>query len=164
MKPLLAFLVLALSTALHAAPAAIPEKLFNGKEFSLDLYGTASLSNADRDPDHVRFGAGVGANYFFTRGLGFGLRGETDNAGHDFVDRAKGRVLFRAPLWDRIAPYGFVEGGFDFERDDWSAGAGGGLEFRFTRNIGVFGEAGLEMDTEDGAGRMRGNAGLRITF
>lgn len=167
MKTLLAFL--SLSASLVAAPVepakapAVPERFFNGKEFSLDLYGTGSLSNSDRDADNIRFGAGIGANYFFTRGLGFGVRGETDNAGHSFVDRAKGRALFRAPLWDRIAPYGYVEGGYDFERDDWGAGAGGGLEWRFTRNFGVFGEAGLEVDTE-GGGRMRGNAGLRLTF
>lgn len=170
MKLPLPAIILSLSTALLSAAAPkpdpapfVPGSFFNAKEFSLDLYGTGSLSNADRDADNIRFGAGVGVNYFFTRGLGIGLRGESDNTGHSFVDRAKARGLFRAPLWDRLAPYGYVEGGFDFERDDWGAGAGGGLEFRLSKNVGFFGEAGLEVDT-GGSGMMRGNAGLRITF
>lgn len=169
MKTLLSLLVLALPVSLHAANPAtdplpfVPGSFFNAKEFSLDLYGTGSQSNADRNPHNVRFGAGFGANYFLTRGLGFGVRAESDNTGHSFFDRLNGRVLFRAPLWDRIAPYGFVEGGFDFEQDIWGAGAGGGLEYRFHKNLGVFGEAGLGIDTE-GAGRMRGTAGIRITF
>lgn len=151
------------ANALVVPNPAVPDGFFNAKEFSLDLYGTGSLSNADRDSDNIRFGAGLGANYFFTRGLGIGLRGESDNTGHSFVDRVKARALFRAPLWDRLAPYGFVEGGFNFERDDWGAGAGGGLEYRFGPRLGVFAEAGLEVDT-GGSGLMRGTAGLRLTF
>lgn len=169
MKILLAVLIISVSTALHAAAPKpeplplVPGSFFAAKEFSLDLYGTGSLSNADRDADNIRFGAGVGVNYFFTRGLGIGLRAESDNTGHSFVDRVKARGIFRAPLWDRLAPYGFVEGGFDFERDDWGAGAGGGLEYKFGPRLGVFAEAGLEVDT-GGSGLMRGTAGLRLTF
>lgn len=167
----IALLSLVLSVPLFAAPiadraplpVAVEEKFFNAKEFSLDLYGTASQCNADRNPHNVIFGAGGAANYFVTRGLGFGVRAESDNAGHSFFDRVSGRILLRAPLWDRIAPYGYLDGGFDFENDIWGAGAGGGLEYRFTRHLGIFGEAGLGVDTE-GAGRMRGTAGLRIVF
>jgi hypothetical protein len=166
MKTTLAFLLLALPLmAADKAPAPPPvaEPFYRAGEFNLDLYGTGSIGDSDRNPNNIRVGAGAGATYFFTRGLGFGFRGETDNAGHSFVDRATGRVIVRAPLWDRIAPYGYVDGTFNFEVDKWSAGAGGGLEYRFFRNVGVFAEAGLLVDTE-GDGKMRGAAGLRLSF
>jgi hypothetical protein len=50
-----------------------------------------------------------------------------------------------------------------FERDRWQAGAGGGLEFRFNKYIGTFGEAGLNVDTE-GVGKMMGAVGIRLAF
>lgn len=142
----------------------VPEKkLFNAGEFNIDGYGTASILNAQRSKDDVVLGAGLGASYWFTRGFGAGLRAESDNTAHSLVDRGIGRLQVRAPLWDRVAPYGFLDGIFDFERDKWSAGAGGGLEFRFYKGLGVFGEAGLAVNTE-GEGRMRGAAGMRLSF
>ena len=136
---------------------------FHAKEWNLDLYGTGNLQNEDRDPNNVRLGLGVGGTYFLTRNFGLGLRAESESTAHSVFDLVQGRVTLRAPLAKGLSPYGFVQGGFLFERDRWQAGSGGGLELRFMRNAGVFGEAGLNVDTE-GHGKMIGAIGLRLAF
>jgi hypothetical protein len=153
-----------ISSGAEAPPA--PSHFLAG-EWNLDLYGTARLANESRSKDDLVFGGGLGANYWITRGFGFGVRGETDNLvggfEHSVFDRALGRVLVRAPLWDRIAPYGYVEGGYQFERNRWVAGTGGGLDFRLAKGWGLFGEAGLQVDPE-GHGSMRANTGVRLCW
>lgn len=168
-------LILAITAALalayiktHAAEAAAPApQHFLAGEWNLDLYGTGTLANESRSKDDLVFGGGLGLNYWITRGFGFGLKGETDNLWggfeHSFFDRALGRVLVRAPLWDRIAPYGYVEGGYAFERNGWVAGTGGGLDFRLAKGWALFGEAGLQVDP-DGHGAMKGEFGVRLCW
>ena len=143
------------------------EKHFNAKEWNLDLYAVGQIRNDSRDAHDTVLGGGLGMNYWITRGFGLGLSGETDNLPkgfeHSVFDRALGRVLVRAPLWDRIAPYGYCEGGYAFERNRWIAGAGGGLDFRLVKNWALFGEAGLQV-TGEGEGGMKGKAGVRLCF
>ena len=148
---------------LHAAE---PTHFLAG-EWNLDLYSVGTLANESRSKDDLVFGGGIGANYWITRGFGLGVVGETDNLfsgfEHSVFDRALGRVLVRAPLWDRIAPYGYAEGGYQFERNRWVAGTGGGLDFRLAKGWGLFGEAGLQVDP-DGHGSMKGKLGVRLCF
>lgn len=146
-------------------PKGVPamESYYRAGEFNVDLYGTGNLKNEQRDSKDLKFGVGGRVTYFLTRNLGVGLSGESENAGHSVFDLVQGRVTIRAPLNNSFAPYGFVQGGFLFERDRWEAGAGGGLEFRMTRYLGTFAEAGLNVDTE-GVGRMIGAVGVRISF
>lgn len=169
MKTKLLFLC-SLSVLLFNALAAEPPALekpnpghFLAGEWNLDLYGTGTIANESRSADDLSFGGGLGANYWITRGLGFGLVGEADGFQHSVFDRSLGRVLVRAPLWDRIAPYGYAEGGYDFERQNAIAGAGGGLEFRLTKGWGLFGEAGLGI-TGEGQGSMKGKVGVRLIW
>lgn len=142
-------------------------KSFLAGEWNLELGGTARIDNEQRTSDAVDLGAGIAANYWLTRGFGFGVRGEIESLNHSTFDRAIARLQARAPLWDTVAPYGYIEGGFDFERNEWGAGAGGGVEWRpkavLKGRIGLFGEAGLEA-SQTGVGRMRGAAGIRYPF
>ncbi len=167
-------LILAITAALalaylktHAAEAPPAPTHFLAGEWNLDLYGTGTLANESRSKDDLVFGGGLGLNYWITRGLGFGIKGESDNLPqgfeHSVFDRALGRVLVRAPLWDRVAPYGYVEGGYQFERNGWVAGTGGGLDFRLAKGWALFGEAGLQVDP-DGHGAMKGNLGVRVCW
>lgn len=143
-----------------------PEHFLAG-EWNLDLYGTGALANESRSKDDLVFGGGLGASYWITRGFGLGAKVETDNLvggfEHSVFDRALGRVQVRAPLWDRVAPYGFVEGGYQFERNEWIAGTGGGLDFRLAKGWALFGEAGLQV-TPEGHGSMKGVAGVRLLW
>ena len=136
---------------------------FNAKEFSLSLYGTGAIETDARAKEAVQVGTGIGADYFITRGFGVGARAELSDFSHSVVDRSSGRLTARAPLWDAVAPYGYVEGGFDFERDRLFAGAGGGVEARFTKRVGAFAELGLETTTR-GEATGRAAAGIRLPF
>jgi hypothetical protein len=84
------------------------------------------------------------------------------------VDEIDVRLIARAPLWDRVAPYGYVEGtyntlGTDFDDGAWGAGAGGGLDFALAKHLHLFGEAGLRVDTK-GKGQFIGAAGIKLPF
>lgn len=138
---------------------------FNAKEFSLSLYGTGAIETDARAKEAVQVGTGIGADYFITRGFGVGVRGELSDFSHSVIDRSSGRLIARAPLWDTVAPYGYVEGGFDFERDRLFAGAGGGVEVRLQKYVklplNAFGEAGLETTTRgEATGRVA--VGVRL--
>lgn len=163
---LLRTLMLALAAiAICKVYAKADESSFNAGEFSLSLYSTGSIETDARAKEAVVVGTGVGADYFLTRGFGFGARAELSDFNHSVIDRSSGRLIARAPLWDTVAPYGYVEGGFNFESDRCFAGAGGGVEARLKKvlkaNLSVFGEAGLETTTRgEATGRVA--AGLRI--
>jgi len=147
-------------------PKVVEESYYRSGEFNVDLFGTGNLKNEDRDPNNLRFGVGARGTYFLTRNFGVGVSAESESAKHSVVDLVQGRVTLRAPLqngFNSLSPYGFVQGGFLFERDRWQAGAGGGLEFRLNKYLGTFGEAGPNVDT-DGVGRMIGAVGVRLSF
>lgn len=140
---------------------------FNAKEFSLSLYGTGAIETDARAKEAVQVGTGLGADYFITRGFGVGARAELSDFSHSVVDRSSGRLIARAPLWDAVAPYGYLEGGFNFEENRVFAGAGGGVEARLKKIVKVnaagFGEAGLETTTRgEATGRVA--AGIRLPF
>lgn len=115
---------------------------FSAGEFSVDAFGTLVRPGLTGAP---RWGVGVGANYFITRGFGFGASGVGYNTVESFVDEVDARLIFRAPLWDRVAPYGFVFGVYSPENDCAGAGAGGGLEIKFTKMFGAFIETGVRV-------------------
>lgn len=165
MKKLEAIMMVAVILAIGAVFARGEEpQAFNAKEFSLKLYGTGAIETDARAKEAIVVGTGIGADYFVTRGLGFGARAELTDFSHSVLDRSTARVIARAPLWDAVAPYGYVEGGFNFEQDRWLAGAGGGVEVRLKKlPVGVFGEAGLETTTRgEASGRVA--TGLNIPF
>lgn len=169
MKTILLTLMAAAITA-SAADNIVPSpsaELFKAGEFNLELGGTATIRNEARSKDDVNIGGSIGANYWITRGFGLGIRGEAEDTAHSLFDRAIVRVSVRAPLWDTVAPYGYLDGGYGFEVNRWQAGAGGGLEWRphavLKGRIGLYAEAGLNVDPK-GNGWMRGGAGIRFPF
>jgi len=161
------------------------ESAFSAGEFTLSLYGTGEVSqksgtktsSGNEDPksrtpgsttrsyskSDVDLGLGIAGDYYITKGLAIGGRAESGNADHSFFDKALGRGTFRAPLWDKVAPYGYVEGGYQFERERWLAGAGGGIELRLNKEWGAFVEAGLQTTTRSEAFGV-GSAGVRFKF
>jgi opacity protein-like surface antigen len=121
--------------------------LYRGNELSFDAFGTDALGrytlnhlSGNRISHDSRLGLGVGANYFFIRYLGVGVEAFSENTAHTFVDDASANLIARIPIGATgLAPYGFVGGGHQWDPIDSNFGqAGLGLEFRFTRNIGLF--------------------------
>lgn len=114
---------------------------FPGNQFDVDLFG--SWANHDRfGRKGDRWGGGVGVDYFITRYLGVGA--DTYLEEWRWPYRVNGSLILRLPLQHRgfgFAPYGFGGGGREFKyTPQYTAHAGGGLEFRFNRYTGVFGD------------------------
>jgi hypothetical protein len=151
----LAFLMAWPATAAEESP-----RNFRAGELSVDLFAAAEARDFTRSVD---YGGGVGLNYFITRGFGVGARALSYDLNHSAVDELQPRVIVRAPLWDRVAPYGYAQGIYQFERGRWGGGTGGGLELRLGRSAGLFAEAGLNLES-GGRGAAVAAAGVRWTF
>jgi len=153
----------------QAAPA---ETLFRPGEASLDFFGSVSVGqetinhiSGQRVVDNGRLGLGLGGNYFFTRHVGLGADGYTENTQHSFVDNGSGNLIIRFPIDTlHLAPYVYGGGGRQFDPSElWFAQLGGGLEVRFTPNLGLFADARYVFTDETknfGVGRL----GLRCSF
>ncbi|MDB6015679.1 MAG: hypothetical protein JWR19_168 [Pedosphaera sp.] len=145
---------------------------YQANELSADVFGTASigkytidhLSNA-RVRHNTRMGAGLGLSYFLTRNIGIGADAYSENLSGAFVDSLSGNLILRLPLGQSgFAPYAFAGGGHQFDLARvWFGQAGGGLEFRFTHNVGIFVDGRWVLPNETkyyGVARF----GMRFTF
>lgn len=172
---LLAGVLLLLSaTAFEAAAQESSDSadLFNAKETSLDLFGSASAGQQtvnhltglkiNRD---LRLGAGAGLSYFMTRNFGFGADAYSENIGHSFIDSVSMNLIGRLPLGHSgFAPYAY--GGFGHQFDPngvWFGQAGAGIEYRFTRKVGTFVDARYVF-TDGTSNYGLARVGIRCTF
>lgn len=121
--------------------------LFRANEMSVDIFGTLSYGQKVIDNPSLKRvnnnghgGVGVGLNYFFTRILGVGADAYSENTRSTFVDNVSGNLILRLPIEAiHLAPYIYGGGGYQFEHIQRSfAQFGGGLDFRFTKSIGLF--------------------------
>lgn len=156
----LAFSLTATAAEQPAQPAAKTIRNFNGQEFNIDAFGVMSRPDLTGAP---RWGEGIGVGYYVTRGLGFAASVTSYNDEGVLVDEIQARIVFRAPLWDTAAPYGFVAWFYTPEGEQTGAGAGGGLELRFTRHIAAYGETGVFVSVE-GLNDWQTRAGVRFSF
>jgi len=144
-----------------------PEFVFADTEFSLDVFGF--YQNAEPgNPYSDGFGGGIGANVFFARHFGFGVdAGWSDQSEDDTVIHAvSGSFIVRFPIdRARLAPYVLAGGGGRFDGDKVAnLHAGGGIEFRATRNFGVFSEGRYVWNEEKVNDVAIFRTGLRFAF
>lgn len=163
----IAIVILASSFSAFAAtpPVDPPKELNFRKGVSLETFAAATAADLNGDVD---FGAGLGLNYFFTRGFGIGGRVTAWDNDYSVVDETSARVIARAPLWDRVSPFGYAEGFYNsthtrYEDGTFGAGSGAGLELAVSRNISFKAEAGLRVLTNGKAAAI-GTAGLSYNF
>jgi hypothetical protein len=153
---------------------------FSDREVQVDIFGSYNDA-VQRSPYRDGFGGGLALTYFFMRYLGVGIEGNVYDGGHGAnwnngnwrtggghaVWNLGGRLVARYPLEmgsTCIAPYAFAGGGAQF--DGLTSGtwlAGGGLEWRATPMLGVFGEgrytwAGNQADSA------QARVGVRVVF
>ena len=169
--PVLAAVTFA-SSAFAGAPVKetkepIPlEPCFKDQEFQLDIF--ASYTDAVSRSSHGDgVGGGLALNYFFIKYLGVGVEGNIYDGDVNGAWDLGGRLIARFPIESGslcIAPYIFGGGGV--ATDGVTAGtwnAGGGLEWRATHTIGIFGEGRYTWgaDNLDGA---QARLGVRFVF
>ncbi|MEX1116954.1 MAG: outer membrane beta-barrel protein [Akkermansiaceae bacterium] len=142
--------------------------LFRDNELQLDAFGLGDFYRGSTNlSGRPAWGGGLGINYFFSRYVGVGL--EQDLYGRNSKGNANqlndygytrwatiGNLFLRYPIcsWN-LAPYIMVGGGANYGTSRINVGGqninrmsgqgfghvGGGLEYRFTENIGVFSDA-----------------------
>jgi hypothetical protein len=140
--------------------------LYRDTEFQLDAFGTGAFYRAG-EPG---WGGGLGMNVFFLRYLGLGVEqfvvgredfgAEWGTFGHLFV---------RYPFCWGLSPYAMVGLGKlygDSQKSYGCGDVGGGLEYRITENIGLFGDARwvYSPDFNSNSGGVLARTGLRFAF
>jgi hypothetical protein len=141
------------------------EPCFKDQELQIDLFG--SYTDSVKRSDHGDgFGGGVAVNYFFMRYLGVGVDGNIYDGDVNGAWDFSGRLIARFPIETGnlcIAPYIFAGGGLT--TDGTTVGtwlAGGGLEWRVTHHVGIFGEGRYTWSEDRDAAQAR--VGVRFVF
>lgn len=142
-----------------------PDCLFRDNELQIDAFGTGAFAKG-RTPG---WGGGLGLNYFFLKYIGLGV--EQDMFGHkgNYTDWATiGNVFLRYPICSlNLAPYVMGGGGAIYAKGMNGIGlghVGGGLEYRITKNIGLFGDARWMFSGEEPKSGVLARTGLRFAF
>ena len=163
MKKILIILGLAFAASVtHAADTNIILRL--KAETDTGFYADQYLSARTLNFDHDDYGYGVGLGYQITRHWAADLRlahAGLDLEGHA-VQEIGGRLVARMPF-ETLAPYTFLGGSFDLERDQWRVQPGAGVEIALNKTLRIFGEGALDADLKGNTGYLF-SAGLRWRF
>jgi outer membrane protein W len=147
-------------------------ELFLPNEFSLDAFATYTTTPRNGVDElfthnlrHGDWGGGLGANYFFTKYVGFGADVIMPANGNQLVDSASGNLILRLPFdAAHVAPYIFGGGGGQFDpNSQWLAQGGVGVDFRINHWTGLFTDVRYVW-TEDAGEYGLFRAGLRFAF
>jgi hypothetical protein len=187
--PLFAGEMVASKEVVVQPPPPPVEELYRDREFQVDIFGLYSTQwddNTQGIRDHA-WGGGLGFNYFFLRYVGVGLEGELFKPSGEDTDPAGKfslNLFLRYPIGNSgFSPYVFAGGGIfinsvdrldfgelgedpDRKSDDvlWAGQFGGGLEYRFTRNFGIFTDARYDLLEKTRNDYMTVRAGVRLAF
>lgn len=141
---------------------------FRDQEFQIDAYGQGAFYDTGRPG----WGGGLGLTYYFSRYIGIGVEqglfGRNDRGSSSYTEwNTLGNLFLRYPIcsWN-LAPYAMVGGG-GFYGTGQGRGAGvvgGGLEYRFTDNIGTFWDARYVYSGESPNSAVLSRVGLRFAF
>lgn len=104
---------------------------FHKGEWNVSPFGAYS------DQAGGKWGAGVAGTYFMTDKIGLGAATYWTDTGGTFFDNVEVESYFRFPL-KRIAPYGVVSLGYQFDRDYWFETIGVGVDFRAFKRFDAF--------------------------
>jgi opacity protein-like surface antigen len=145
------------------------EPCFKDQELQLDVFGSWADT---RRHDNVAgpkdgWGGGLGVNYFFMRYLGVGADANIVSASNGLWTFS-GSLIARYPIEAGslcLAPY--ILGGGGFQTDGINAGTwhvGGGLEWRATHNVGIYGEGRYTWAGAHEEDSVRVSLGVRFIF
>jgi hypothetical protein len=142
---------------------AAAEPCFKDQELQLDVFASYTDSRGSHGDG---FGGGLAVNYFFMKYVGVGVDGNIFDGDSNGVWDATGRVIFRYPIEGSVCLAPYIFGGGGVLTDSVTVGtwhAGGGLEWRATHTIGIFGEGRYTWgaDNQDAA---QARLGVRFVF
>ncbi|MBJ7327565.1 MAG: hypothetical protein JHC52_09510 [Chthoniobacterales bacterium] len=158
--------VMAGTTTVESKKTVVPIEepcLYRDMEFQVDAFGTGGFYHGGSPG----WGGGLGVNFFFLRYLGLGVE-QFVVGNNDATEWGTfGHLFLRYPFCWGLSPYAMIGIGKIYG-DKSSIGGGdvgGGLEYRFTENIGLFGDArwfySPDIDTQGG---VIARTGLRFAF
>ncbi|MBJ7327490.1 MAG: hypothetical protein JHC52_09110 [Chthoniobacterales bacterium] len=172
------YIITALVTAVAATSAAVAGTevsskktvvameepcLYRDNELQLDAFG---LGGFYRSGNPV-WGGGIGVNYFFLRYIGLGIE-QSVAGGNGSTDWGTfGHLFLRYPFCWGLSPYAMVGIGKIYGSNPSVGGGdvGGGIEWRFTENIGLFGDARWFYSPDiSNSGGVIARTGLRFAF
>ena len=158
------------ATAGKTVKTVVPpvEPCFRDHELQLDVFAQyMHFTHAGTPPSRNGGGGGLGLNYFFCRYAGFGVDGSVNSLSHGLWDFT-GSLILRYPLELGsvcVAPYAFGGGGVQTNGSTLGTGhAGGGLEWRVTPKLGIYGEGRYTWTTEHNEDSSQARLGLRFAF
>jgi hypothetical protein len=144
------------------------EPCFKDQELQFDAFGSwVDTRHHGDDNRGDGFGGGVGVNYFFQRYLGAGFDSNISAASNGLWTFS-GSLIARYPIESGgfcLAPYALVGGGF--QTDGVNAGTwhtGGGLEWRVTHHLGLYGEGRYIWAGSHEEDNVRVSVGMRFVF
>jgi hypothetical protein len=115
---------------------------FPSNQLSLQAFGTYASREREGSSENA-FGGGLGLTYFFLRYVGIGA--DTYIEEWKWPYRVNGSAILRLPLpeqFSKLAVYGFGGGGRQFKDvAQYTWHGGGGLEYKFSRQLGIFADA-----------------------
>ncbi|HXI83436.1 MAG TPA: hypothetical protein VNL17_05020 [Verrucomicrobiae bacterium] len=137
---------------------------FPSNQLSLQAFGTYATRDREGSTKE-ELGGGLGLTYFFTRYVGLGA--DTYIAEWKLPYRVNGSVILRLPLPEqlsKLAVYGFGGGGRQFKDiPQYTWHGGGGLEYKFCRQLGLFADA-REVFPDKTANYTLVRAGVNVGF
>jgi hypothetical protein len=128
---------------------SVQEDLFRANEWQVDAFvagAAGAYSGTYETYGHRRYngvGGGLGVSYFFTRYFGVGVDDSLGglNGNGSTYNTTQGTLIARYPIesW-HLAPYALLGGGATWgnHATQGNGSVGGGLEYRFTRSVGIF--------------------------
>ncbi len=137
---------------------------FRDMEWQIDGFYSAFIGSSNSH-FNTGSGGGFGVNFFFAKYFGVGYEGQWySNAGTAQHLPIGGNLFLRYPIckWN-LAPYAMVGGGGTWDGYGTGYGnVGGGAEYRFTNNFGIFTDARYFYGGTGNVTNIR--AGIRIAF
>lgn len=144
--------------------------VFRDNEFQVDAFALGAFYQQGSPA----WGGGLGLNYFFLRYVGVGIeqdvfgRNEATYGGNGTRWATLGNLIVRIPICSiNLAPYVLAGGGAVYGDGGKGVGVGhvgGGLEYRFTDNIGIFVDGRWLYSGEEPKNGCFSRAGVRFAF
>ena len=137
---------------------------FRDMEFQVDGFYTGFFGSRG-SKFHTGSGGGFGVNFFFARyfGIGYEAAWYSNNGTAEHLPLG-GNFFIRYPICSiNLAPYVMVGGGAAWDGTTLGYGnVGGGLEYRLTKNIGIFADGRYYYGGPGNVANLR--SGIRIAF